>query len=47
MLQKIIHNDDLKFIFGVSIYNSKHKDGNKKLMGNLGKIIYEYLSNKI
>ena len=35
------------FYVGVSIYNSKHKDGNKKLMGNLGKIIYEYLSNKI
>ncbi len=42
-----ININDKFFYVGVSIYNSKHKDGNKKLMGNLGKTIYEYLSNKI
>ena len=31
------------FYVGVSIFNSKFKDGNKKLIGNIGKIIYNGL----
>ena len=31
------------FYIGISVYNSKNKNGNKKLIGNLGKCIYEYL----
>lgn len=43
----IMNINDKFFYVGVSIYNSKHKDGNKKLMGSLGKTIYEHLSKKI
>lgn len=33
-----------KYIYiGISIYDSKYKNGNKKLIGTLGKIIYENL----
>lgn len=32
------------FYIGISIYNSKNKFGNKKLIGNLGKEIYECMS---
>ena len=31
------------FYIGVSVFNSKFKDGNKKLIGNIGKIIYDAL----
>lgn len=31
------------FYIGVSVYNSNKKEGNKRLVGNIGKIIYEYL----
>jgi beta-lactamase class A len=31
------------FYIGISVYNSKNKKGNKRLIGNLGKTIYEYL----
>lgn len=31
------------FYVGVSIFNSKSKDGNKRLIGNIGKIIYNGL----
>lgn len=29
------------FYIGVSIYNSKNKEGNKKLVGDIGKAVYE------
>lgn len=32
------------FYIGISIYNSKNKKGNKKLIGNLGKMIYSYIN---
>ena len=31
------------FYIGISVFNSKFKDGNKKLIGNIGKIIYDAL----
>lgn len=34
---------DKQFYIGISIYNSKNKKGNKKLVGALGKTIYEHL----
>lgn len=40
-----VFNIDGKFFYvGVSIYNTKDKNGNKKLVGKIGKIIYEYLN---
>lgn len=35
-------NNRLYYV-GVSIFNSKFKDGNKKLIGNIGKIVYDSL----
>ena len=35
--------NDKYFYIGFSIYKSKNKKGNKKLVGFLGKYIYEYL----
>ena len=31
------------FYIGISVYNSKNIKGNKRLIGNLGRTIYEYL----
>ena len=36
-------NNDFYYI-GISVYNCKNKEGNKKLVGKLGKMIYNYLS---
>ena len=36
-------NNKLYYI-GISIYNAKNIEGNKALIGNLGRIIYDYLS---
>ena len=37
-------NNKMVYI-GISIYNSKNKKGNKKLVGNIGRTIYNYLIN--
>ncbi len=34
------------FYIGISIYDSKNKNGNKNLIGNLGRVIYEYLNKQ-
>lgn len=34
------------FYIGISIYNSKNKSGNKKLIGNLGRMIYSSINEK-
>ena len=36
-------NNKMVYI-GISIYNSYNKKGNKKLIGNIGKKIYNYLA---
>lgn len=39
-----VMNINNKFYYvGISVYNSKDKEGNKRLFGNLGKEIYDYL----
>ena len=35
---------DKLFYIGISVWNSSDKDGDKKLIGNIGKIIYYYLN---
>ncbi|MBR3229366.1 MAG: serine hydrolase [Clostridia bacterium] len=37
-------NDKLYYV-GISVYDSKDKEGNNRLFGNLGREIYEYLKN--
>ena len=39
----VININNRLFYVGVSIFNSKFKDGNKKLIGNIGKRIYDCL----
>lgn len=34
------------YYVGISVYNSKMKEGNKRLVGILGKVIYNYLKEK-
>ena len=41
----VLNINNKYFYVGVSVYNSKNKNGNKKLAGKLGKVIYEYLNN--
>ncbi len=41
----VMNINNTYFYIGISLYNSKNKKGNRKLIGNLGKIIYDYLSN--
>lgn len=35
-----------QFYIGISVYNSNNKKGNKQLIGNLGRMTYEYLKIK-
>ena len=32
------------FYIGISIYDSNNKKGNKKLVGNLGRMIFNYIN---
>ena len=41
----VISINNRMFYIGVSIYNSNNKKGNKKLIGNIGKKMYDYLIN--
>jgi hypothetical protein len=34
------------YYVGISVYNSTMKEGNKRLVGILGKVIYNYLKEK-
>lgn len=40
----VMNINNKMFYIGISIYNSTNKKGNKKLIGNIGKKIYNYLS---
>lgn len=40
----VMNIKDKLFYIGISIWNSSDKDGDKKLIGNIGKIIYYYLN---
>lgn len=40
----VMNIKDKLFYIGISVWNSSDKDGDKKLIGNIGKIIYYYLN---
>ena len=40
----VMNIKDKLFYIGISVWNSTDKDGDKKLIGNIGKIIYYYLN---
>lgn len=39
----VMNINEKLFYIGVSVYNSNKKEGNKELVGIIGKIVYEYL----
>ena len=41
----VMNINNKMFYIGVSVYNSNNKKGNRKLIGNIGKKIYDYLIN--
>ena len=41
----VMNINNKMFYIGVSVYNSNNKKGNRKLIGNIGKTIYDYLIN--
>ena len=47
----VININNQLYYIGISIYNSKNINGNKKLIGNIGQIFYKYMimssSNKL
>ena len=41
----VMNINNKMFYIGVSVYNSNNKKGNRKLIGNIGMKIYDYLIN--